>query len=577
MDENFNKNNETETLDKNEKLSDTKIINNKFKNFYISKISKFKWIYLIFILLIIGSGTVFAIKHFDSNTQTNNGLSKIKHIVIIMQENRSFDSYFGTYPGANGIPMSNGVPTVCNPDPANGTCVKPYHDTNDKNNGGPHGATNTIADINNGKMDGFIGQAEQANSKCVPNDPKCSGGTTSDVMGYHTSAEIPNYWAYAKNYTLQDMMFEPNSSWSQPEHLYLVSEWSANCTQIGNPQSCVNALETPGNNPDSINATKNIINQCSKGTNTTTCQNALTAIGITPDVSSGLQSIISQNCTKKTDASQFISQCEDKLKSVNLPTNLKQKLINAANKISPPDYAWTDLTYLLYKHNVSWGYYVFNGTEPDCQDNSATTCAPVKQNSKTPGIWNPLPYFDTVKQDGQLNNVQSLTNFYSQAQKGNLPAVSWIAPTGAVSEHPTALVSTGQAYVTGLINTIMKGPDWNSTAIFLSWDDWGGFYDHVKPPTIDQNGYGLRVPGIVISPYAKQGNIDHQVLSHDAYSKFIEDTFLNSSRIDPKTDGRSDPRPNVRENASQLGNLINDFNFNQVPTKPLILSGGTTY
>jgi Phosphoesterase family len=86
----------------------------------------------------------------------------------------------------------------------------------------------------------------------------------------------------------------------------------------------------------------------------------------------------------------------------------------------------------------------------------------------------------------------------------------------------------------------MQGPAWSSTAIFLAWDDWGGFYDHVVPPHVDINGYGLRVPGIVISPYAKQGYIDHQTLSFDAYVKFIEDDFLSGQRIDPQTDGRPD-------------------------------------
>jgi len=129
----------------------------------------------------------------------------------------------------------------------------------------------------------------------------------------------------------------------------------------------------------------------------------------------------------------------------------------------------------------------------------------------------------------------------------------------------------GQSYVTGLINAIMQSPDWSSTAIFLSWDDWGGFYDHVVPPTVDQNGYGLRVPAMVISPYARAGSIDHQTLSHDAYNKFIEDDFLKSQRLDPKTDGRPDPRPDVRENASILGNLLSDFNFSQAPRPPLIL------
>lgn len=95
-------------------------------------------------------------------------------------------------------------------------------------------------------------------------------------------------------------------------------------------------------------------------------------------------------------------------------------------------------------------------------------------------------------------------------------------------------------------------PNWKDCTIFLSWDDWGGFYDHVVPVTVDQNGYGLRVPGIIISPYAKWGHIDHQVLSFDAYVKFIEDDFLGGQRLDPKTDGRPDPRPDVREDAGAV-------------------------
>ena len=219
---------------------------------------------------------------------------------------------------------------------------------------------------------------------------------------------------------------------------------------------------------------------------------------------------------------------------------------------------------------MSWAYYLSNGTEPDCADN-AMLCQSKPQSATVPGIWNPLPAFDTVKQDNQLANVQTVDNFFTAAKNGTLPAISWIVPENTVSEHPPAKISAGQSYVTSLINAAMQGPDWNSTAIFLAWDDWGGFYDHVVPPVVDQNGYGLRVPGLVISPYAKTGYIDHQTLSFDAYLKFIEDDFLNSQRIDPQTDGRPDPRPTVRENASQLGNLINDFDFTQAPRQPMVL------
>jgi phospholipase C len=127
------------------------------------------------------------------------GLEKIQHFVFIMQENRSFDSYFGTYPGANGIP--SGISFI---DPHDGTSVAPYHDTNDINLGGPHGWDNAWADIDNGKMDGFLSQAYKGiNANGTPftlsNAP---GHNPKDVMGYHDYHEIPNYWNYAELYVL---------------------------------------------------------------------------------------------------------------------------------------------------------------------------------------------------------------------------------------------------------------------------------------------------------------------------------------------------------------------------------------
>jgi phospholipase C len=176
-----------------------------------------------------------------------------------------------------------------------------------------------------------------------------------------------------------------------------------------------------------------------------------------------------------------------------------------------------------------------------------------------------------MKQDGQLSDIRPFRDFLAEAKAGTLPSVSWITPTQRVSDHPPALISDGQTYVTGLIDRIMRSPDWKSTAIFLAWDDWGGFYDHVPPPKVDPQGYGLRVPALVISPYAKRGYVDHQTLSFDAYLKFIEDDFLGGARIDPSTDGRPDRRPDVRENAAILGNLVRAFDFAQKPRAAVIL------
>ena len=418
------------------------------------------------------------------------GIHKIKHVIVIMQENRSFDSYFGTYPGADGIPRG-----VCVPDPRGG-CVRPYHDHSDKNFGGPHALLNAERDIHGGAMDGFVGSAVRATPECRNrDDPFCvRAGDGTDVMGYHDYHEIPNYWTYARHFVLQDHMFEPNASWSLPSQLFLVSEWSAKCSVRDDPMSCVSAPNLPDEPPDFRGDLRHTV----------------------------------------------------------------------------PNYAWTDLTYLLHKNHVSWRYYIFKGKQPDCADN-AMICNPVPQSARTPGIWNPLPYFTTVRQDKQLGDIKPLHSFFVAARDGTLPKVAWITPNDRVSEHPPSLISAGQAYVTRLVDAVMRGPDWKSTAIFLAWDDWGGFYDHVDPPTVDGAGYGLRVPAMVISPYARRNYIDHQTLSFDAYAKFIEDDFLGGQRLDPKTDGRPDPRPDVRESLPILGNLVNDFDFKQKPRQPLIL------
>ena len=210
---------------------------------------------------------------------------------------------------------------------------------------------------------------------------------------------------------------------------------------------------------------------------------------------------------------------------------------------------------------MSWGYYLDHGVR------SRANPAGVLR------IWNVLPGFTDVHTDGQMSDIRPLSAFMARARAGTLPQVSWISPDGRDSEHPPALVSTGQAYVTRIINAVMRSGDWKSSAIFLAWDDWGGFYDHVNPNPVqvDSRGYGIRVPALVISPYARRGVIDPQTLSIDAYLKFIEDDFLGGARLNPASDGRPDSRPDVRENAPILGNLRHDFNFSQAPRAPLIL------
>jgi phospholipase C len=449
-------------------------------------------------LAVLGSGTT------ATSDDALTGIHKIRHVIVIMQENRSFDSYFGTYPGAEGIPRdAAGKPTVCVPDPRKNRCVAPYHGSADHNGGGPHRAVDAVDDIDGGRMDGFIRVAQMA-AGCHPTsvDPACEAGY-DEVMAYHDRMELPVYWGYADQFVLLDHLFEPNLGWSLPAHLYMVSGWSASCRVPRDPMSCSSDISVETTDAD----------RGSSG------RHDLLAVTDADDTASG----------------------------------------------PPPDYAWTDITYLLHRAGVSWGYYVSAGTQPDCAS-GATSCQSRPQSASTPEIWNPLPDFQTVHDDNELANIQDVSRFVRAARSGSLPSVSWVVPSLEVSEHPNESVRVGQAHVKSLVDAVMAGPDWASTAIFVSWDDWGGFYDHVVPPRVDDNGLGLRVPGLIISPFAKKGFVDHHVLSFDSFLRFIEDDFLAGARLDPRTNGRPDPRPSVREASPTLGDLSRDFEFSTTPT-----------
>ena len=429
------------------------------------------------------------------------GIFNLDHLIFIVMENRSFDHYFGTFPGADGFPRdAQGRIDVCVPDPDRpGVCHRPYHDTNTFEQAGPHGEIASDIDINGGRMDGFVRALRAIGNGCMshPDEFACKQSKDGpqgqpDVMGYHTAAEIPNYWAYAKTFTLHDRMFAPTDSWTLPAHLFLVSGWSATCPDLDDTMSCSSDQKFPG--------------------------------GIW--AKTGKQWIPADG--------------------------------------GPRPYIWGDITWMLYTHGISWSYYVGPGTcvAPPCEDLMGIETAPVQ---------NPLPGFLSVQATGQLSEIRPNTEFFRDAKTGDLPSVSWVMPVVDRAEHPPDNIQDGMSWVTKIVNAVMQGPAWERSAIFLIWDDWGGFYDHVEPPVVDENGWGLRVPSMVISPWAKPGFIDHQVLSYDAYLKLIEDRFLGGARLDPATDGWPDSRPTVRENVTILGDLAGDFDFSQQPLPPLIL------
>jgi phospholipase C len=371
------------------------------------------------------------------------GLEKIQHFVFIMQENRSFDHYFGTYPGAEGIP-----PGVCVPGSSGSACAAPSHDASLVNQGGAHNWVNALNSIDGGLMDGFIAGSSQK---------------PGDVMGWHDYRELSNYWNYARLYVLQDRLFESITSYSLPAHLYMLAAQSGG--YIGTGQTY------------------------------------------------------------------------------------------------PVSFAFSEITQLLGSGKIDWRYYVNRGKTAGAADGGV---ADVDSDETTYTYWNPLPAFPAVKNDPtQFSRLTDATQFYTDAENGKLPQVSWIIPNSTLSEHPPASVAAGMNYVTGLVNAVMNSAQWNSTAIFIAWDDWGGFYDHVDPPKVDQYGLGIRVPGLVISPYARQGYVDHKTYSFESWLRLAEERF----GVIPMT---------ARDNTAN--DMADAFDFTQQPRPPVLMNvNGSPY
>lgn len=362
-----------------------------------------------------------------------------------MQENRTFDSYFGTYPRADGIPPGTCLPVM----PGSTRCIRPFHmPAGQPILDMPHTWEAAHAAEDNGKMDGFV---YVEGSKYT--------------MGYYDQKDIPNYWSYAKHYTLCDHFFSSFNGPSSNNHLYSVS------AQDGG--------------------------------------------------------IIQFTCTLK--------QAEKALDDHD-------------------GFSFLAIVDMLAKKHVSWKYYVETRPQPPGTKN---TCNFYYPNPKKYSPWNPLPGFPSVRNNPQqMANIVALKQYYTDLKQGTLPAVSYITPDFQDSEHPPASARRGMWYVTKVIDALVKSPYWKNTAIFLTWDDYGGFYDHVLPPEVDAFGFGPRVPAIVISPYAKRDYISHYVYSFSSILKFIEERW-GLGHMTARDHWADDMR--------------DCFNFNQAPNAPLMI------
>ena len=258
------------------------------------------------------------------------GIHKIRHVVIIMQENRSFDSYFGTFPGADGIPAG-----VCVPDPGQrqlrGPVPRPLRPQLRR----PARLGNALADIDSGRMDGFVAQAEQGMG-CTTGNPNCSPCTETSQRARAAAA-------------LRRRDGLPRRA-RDPQLLDLRGGLRA-----PGPHVRAQRLVEPARSPVHGLGVVGVLQQ---------------PVGSRPPVTATSRTPIPTPPSAGTD---FSSPNDGQL-----------------------HYAWTDITYLLHQQNVSWAYYVFQGTEPDCENDASMTCAPVQQGPQTPGIWNPLPSFTDV-------------------------------------------------------------------------------------------------------------------------------------------------------------------------------------
>ena len=378
------------------------------------------------------------------------GLEQIQHIVFIVKENRSFDNYFGQFPGADGATTG----TI-----STGQQISLSHTPDQTTRDIDHGYKSAVTAIDSGKMDKF---------DVIP-----GGSQNGDFLSYSQmgQTDIPAYWSYATNFVLADRMFSSMEGPTFPNHLYIVAAQSAQV--ISNPKN----------------------------------------------FNSGNISWTNWGC--------------DALPQVYVTT------LNTAGKQANkfPCFDVTTIADELESAGVSWKFYA----PPQGVFGYQYSVLNAINHIRNTSLWT----------DHVVNNTQ----FVTDAMNGNLPAVSWIV-TGPGSEHPPTSVCYGENTTISQVNAIMQGPDWPTTAIFIAWDDFGGFYDHVAPPVSDQFGLGPRVPLLIVSPYAKTGYISHTQYEFASIIKFIENRF---------------GLPTLTGRDAVANDTSDSFDFTQAARSPLIM------
>jgi phospholipase C len=392
---------------------------------------------------------------------TSQNQNPIQHVIVVMQENRTFDNYFWSYPGTTGYVSDLCIPL--NPNSPSLGCMKPHLATTTVFTGDlPHTWTSSWAAYNNGSMNGFLYAAAD----------------NPEVMSYYDNRTIPNLWAYARDYVLADQFFSSVKSYSQPNHWYMIA----------------------GNSP---------------------------------------QVSLLQGSTQEKRA------CYDSAtKQLTLATC---SYIDQAQEIRT-------LADEMNASGISWRYY----DTPIPQ--GATLAAAIKGTCKgcDPwAYWNPLNAKNSSYTDpSYTRNIVVREQLLWDIGNGTLPQVSWVIPSPQISDHPPANITLGMWWITDIVDSVMQSKYWQSTAIVVLWDDYGGFFDTVAPPTVDGYGLSFRVPALIISPYAKSGYIDHTVYDFESTLRFIEWRF---------------GLPSLTQRDASANNLLNAFDFAQPPSQPRVI------
>ena len=403
----------------------------------------------------------------------------IKHIVVIVQENRSFDNLFDCFPGEECIttaPMATtdpqGKPVVLTvklkPHHFN-NCTNQYKITNELCGDFDHDWATAILNWDNGKMDGFAKSTWGTAGGGAP--------IRSFAYGYVLRSEVKPYWDMAKQYTLLDRMFPDMFGPSFTAHLSLIAGTTA------------------------ISATKAEID--------------------TPEVTPWSCDSGNQNPTVTVD---------------RVAINAPGYLVPHYRQPIPPCFTqFATMADTLDAKNVSWRYYAPAITDEGGQ------------------VWSEFGAIKKVRYGPDWKNVVTpQTTVLKDIRSGKLPSMSWVIPDLLDSDHPQSLSNKGPSWVATVVNEIGQSQYWKDTAIIVVWDDWGAWYDHIPPPQMDYDGLGIRVPAIIISPYAQHGKILHTQYQFGSILHFAEDVFGLAS---------------LGVNDARSTSLTGAFDFTQKPNK----------